>query len=71
MTRGGVTSVSIWIPIVVIGGYAALVVLAGVGLAMRAGGTNPLLVAAALGALHLGYGLGMLRGLGDLVRPRR
>lgn len=50
------------------GGYAALLLGGGSALAIRHRFSRPDLVAASLAALHLGYGLGTLRGLLD--RPR-
>jgi succinoglycan biosynthesis protein ExoA len=56
---------SIWVPVIVIGGYVVALLIAGVVLAVRASSANAVVVAGALACLHLGYGLGMLRGLVD------
>lgn len=53
-----------WVGVVWIG-YALAVLLGALALAARAGLRRPDLVALALIALHLGYGLGTLRGLVD------
>lgn len=57
------TIISPAIPVLVVGGYAAALLGAGVGMSRLRGGASPLLIAAALACLHLGYGLGMLTGL--------
>jgi len=59
------------IPVVVVGGYAAALVVAGLALANRRRQGSGLLVAGALGCLHLAYGLGVLRGLLTVIRPAR
>jgi succinoglycan biosynthesis protein ExoA len=61
----------IWpLSLLVVGGYAAFVIGASVFLAARERFAYPHYVAVSLLALHFGYGLGMLRGLVDLVRRR-
>jgi len=52
-------------------GYGLAVLIGGLALAARAGFRRPDLVALALVALHLGYGLGTLRGLVDSGPERR
>jgi glycosyltransferase involved in cell wall biosynthesis len=49
--------------------YAATLVLGAIALAIRHRFVRPDLIAAALAALHIGYGLGTLRGLMDRRRP--
>jgi glycosyltransferase involved in cell wall biosynthesis len=54
----------------VIGGYALFIVAASLVLAARARFPYPHYILVSLLALHGGYGVGMLQGLGDLVRRR-
>jgi glycosyltransferase involved in cell wall biosynthesis len=60
-----------WPAVVAWGGYAGGLVVAGIALGGRHRQARPDLIALALACLHLGYGLGMLRGLGDRVRSSR
>jgi glycosyltransferase involved in cell wall biosynthesis len=59
------------IPLVVAGAYALAVVAGGLLLATGRGKAKPHLVSLGLAALHLGYGVGTLEGLGSLLRPSR
>jgi succinoglycan biosynthesis protein ExoA len=62
---------SLWVlSLLVIGGYALLIAVASVVLAYRERFPYPHYIATSLLALHFGYGLGMIRGLVDLVRGR-
>ena len=56
--------------LIVVGGYALLIVAASLILAFRARFPFPHYVAVSLMALHFGYGLGMLRGVADLLLRR-
>lgn len=51
--------------------YALVVGSVAAGLSARHRFSKPWLVAAALLCLHFGYGIGMLAGIGDVLRPSR
>jgi hypothetical protein len=62
---------ALWVlSLLVIGGYTLLIAVASVVLAYRERFPYPHYIATSLLALHFGYGLGMIRGLVDLVRGR-
>jgi succinoglycan biosynthesis protein ExoA len=62
---------SLWVvSLLVIGGYALLIAIASLMLAYQRRFPYPHYVATSLMCLHLGYGLGMIRGFIDLVRGR-
>jgi hypothetical protein len=62
---------AVWpLSLLVIGGYALIIASASVVLANRERFPYPHYIATSLLALHFGYGLGMIRGLVDLVRGR-
>jgi hypothetical protein len=62
---------SAWpLSLLIAGGYAAFIAGAGALLATQERFPYPHYIAISLLALHFGYGLGMLRGVFDLVRRR-
>lgn len=62
---------SIRLPMMVWGGYLAVLGLGGCWLAVKHGFRRPDLIAASLAALHVGYGAGTIRGLWDATKSRR
>jgi glycosyltransferase involved in cell wall biosynthesis len=68
----GLILVPAWWPLfgAVIGAYAGFIIVASLVLARREAFPSPLHIGGALVALHAGYGLGMLMGVGDWVLRR-